>query len=402
MLADEMGLGKTIQTLGYIARHPDFTVVVVCPSAVKVQWKREAEKWLDCGKGVVEIAEGRSPRTPALACGILIINYDVLPYWQDKLIEWDADLLVLDESVYVKERKSKRSIAAVALAKQARHVLALSGRPVLNKPYELWNQLAIVRPDLPFGSWTAFNTRYSGYHKDHWGWQMGAAANLEELEFRLRANVMIQRKKIEVLTELPDLDRVTVALEVEPPETLDISTIEDITAARKEAGLLKLLPAIQWLQEAKENLGQIVVFAHHHDVTGTLAAALEAPPPIDGRMPQKERQKWVDRFQAGLEPILVCGTRAMGMGVNMQAGSTCVFVELDWTMAAHEQAESRLHRMGQKNAVTAYYLVAEGTIDEPIMQMLSDKQTITEKVVGEEPTVRVLDRLKEIIEKRGA
>jgi len=399
MIADEMGLGKTIQTLAYIHRHPELKVLVVCPATVKEQWRRETLKWLDCPEDNVAVLAGRNGHTPPESYRILIVNYDIIGSWTFAIAAWKPDLLVLDESVYVKERKSQRSLVAAQIASQCKYVIALSGRPVLNRPAELWNQLAIVRPDLPLGSWSAFAKRYANYHQTRYGWEMGKAEHLEELEKRLRANVMIQRRKADVLTELPELDRVTVPLEVDYTGEASYEGLElaDITKMRREAGLVKLLPAIQWLQEARENISKLVVFAHHHDVLDAIAAAFDVDP-IDGRTSAAVRQAHIDAFQEGDSSLLICGTRAMGMGINLQAGSTAVFVELDWNMAAHEQAESRLHRMGQKNAVTAYYLIAEGTIDEPMMELLAEKQEVSEKVVGEDPTPRVIERLRELME----
>lgn len=400
MIADQAGLGKTIQTIAYLYRQDALgEIVIVCPASVKKQWQREFAKWAEWD---ARILEGRKADAEAARHPIVIVNYDILPYWEPVL---RPATLVLDESVAVKERKSQRSKAAARLAERAEHVIALTGTPVLNRPAELWNQLAIVRPDLPLGSWSAFGKRYNGYHKTRFGWEMGAPAHLEELEGRLRSTLLVQRRKADVLTEVPDLERVPVPLEVDTEAYAEAFAgmeglgIEEITQLRRLAGLAKVGPALRWLIEARERLEPLVVFAHHHDVLDALGRGLKAPV-IDGRMAQTERQRYIDRFQAGAEPVLVCGTRAMGVGVNLQAGTNCAFVEMDWTHAAHEQAESRLHRMGQKNAVTAYYLLAEGTIDDALMEMLQAKQEVMEKIVGEAPTPRVLERLREMLENK--
>ncbi len=413
LIADEMGLGKTIMALAYIHRNSELKpVVVVCPASVKEQWRREAVKWLGWPEDWVEVLEGRKPGGAHREQfdTLYIINYDILPYWMPVMHRIQPRTVIIDESVFIKERRSKRSQAVAELAKGATAVIALSGRPVLNRPEELFHQLAVVRPDLPLGSWTSFTTRYAGYHKSRFGWEMGQAANLEELETRLRANIMIQRRKEQVLDDLPPLQRTTVpvnvgkdyktraakiiaSLRAERKNGLKGMDLAEITELRQVAAQEKLAACIEWIKEAVAQVGRgLVVFAHHHQILDALAHEFGLLP-IDGRMPQILRQKYIDQFQAGDLDMLICGTRAMGMGVNLYAGTTCVFVELDWNMATHEQAESRLHRMGQTSMVNAYYLVGIGTIDEALMGILADKQEISEKIIGEEPTARVLDKL---------
>jgi SNF2 family DNA or RNA helicase len=98
-----------------------------------------------------------------------------------------------------------------------------------------------------------------------------------------------------------------------------------------------------------------------------------------GRDSAARRDETVSRFQAGgpgAPQLLVCSTLVAGQGITLTRASNVAFLELGWTPAQHDQAEDRVHRIGQHDAVTAWYLLAAGTIDETIAELLQAKRTI--------------------------
>jgi len=414
--ADQMGLGKSLESLAYIHRHEDelLPLVVVCPASVKEQWKREAARWLGWSENSILVIYGRAPFIlPKIK--MYILNYELLDMWTSCLKSASVKSLIADESHLLKNKGAKRSMMVHSLARGLLCVMALTGTPVLNRPEELWNQVRLVRPDVFPSEWR-FKERYAGFHKGRFGWEAGEPAHLEDLETRLRANLMIRREKSEVLDELPELQRITVPLGVDLAEyrkvagpaverlrrarkngTLSGMSIQDITQLRQEATIAKLEPAKAWIREFLATSNRLVVFGHHHFALDNLATEFGVPA-LDGRVSSIKRQEAIDTFQAGEGQLLICGTRAMGQGINLQSVSYCAFLELDWNMAMHEQAESRLHRMGQENAVTAYYLTALRTIDEPMMGMLAVKQEVVERSMGvDEPTPKVLEILVDLL-----
>jgi SNF2 family DNA or RNA helicase len=412
LLADEQGLGKTVQVLAYLARDQGdrMPALVVCPVVVKNHWQAEAEKWLgwDC-----EILEGRRPYRIRLAA-LTVINYDVFSDWLPVLVAQPFRTLIMDESHYLKNKKAKRTEAVELLSRSIPHIIGLTGTPVLNRPAEVYNQVRIIRPDL-FTNWWQFHERYNGVKSTRWGVELGKPQNLPELEDRLRLNVMIRRTKEQVLPELPDLTRTTIPIGVDLTEfdtlkgriiqrldaarmdgTLSGLTLEEITQLRQVAVEAKIGPAISWLQNMKDSVESVVVFTHHHWVADQVAEALDAPV-LDGRTSLAKRSELIKAFQAGEYPVIICGIRAMGVGINLHRASHCVFLELDWNMATHSQGEARLHRIGQKNAVTSYYVLALGTLDEAMLGMLYEKQDAMEGTVGDAPTPRVLELLMDSI-----
>ena len=130
LIADEMGLGKTIQAIGLLNAFTDINrVLIVCPASLKLNWRSELAKWL--------------LRTDM---ALTIINYDIL-----KKLPKDVtyDLLILDEGHRVKNPKAQRTKYVMALKSRCKHILTLTGTPILNKPLELWTTLQILDP----GTW---------------------------------------------------------------------------------------------------------------------------------------------------------------------------------------------------------------------------------------------------------
>jgi SNF2 family DNA or RNA helicase len=149
-----------------------------------------------------------------------------------------------------------------------------------------------------------------------------------------------------------------------------IENLKQITARGK-------LPAvIEWVEDFLDTGEKLVLFVTHKDIAHTLAARFHAPL-IIGDTPLPERQKIVDAFQSDPDVRLVVGNiTAMGVGLTLTASSNVAFVELGWNPAAHDQAEDRVHRIGQEDSVTAWYMLGQNTIDERIARLIEQKRKI--------------------------
>jgi len=179
--------------------------------------------------------------------------------------------------------------------------------------------------------------------------------------------------------------------------------IQEITKLKKEAAMAKLDLAIDWVANFAES-ERLVVFTHHHDLsdalhTGLIYKGLNIPPPLDGRTSQRYRQEAVDFFAKGESQVLICGLKAMGIGVDgLQHGAShLAFLEFGWSPADHAQAAARLHRQGQEKPVTAYYLLAADTLDEKIADLLDCKGTVTSAVLGEMDTAGIMESIIDAI-----
>jgi SWI/SNF-related matrix-associated actin-dependent regulator of chromatin subfamily A-like protein 1 len=164
----------------------------------------------------------------------------------------------------------------------------------------------------------------------------------------------------------------------------------------------KLDAVIDWITSFLETDEKLVVFAQHVDVVQTLAGHFHAPS-ITGDTPLAERQAAIDRFQTDPDcRLIVLNLRAGGVGLTLTAASHVAFVELDWTPAMHDQAEDRVHRLGQRNAVNVWYLLAVETIDLEIYDLIERKRAVVGTVTdGAVSTGSVLPPLIERLTQRG-
>ena len=416
-IADEQGLGKTVQALAAIEADDAFPTVVVCPASMKLVWEREANHWLPHRS--VAVLGGRTDSVwdeKTVAAEIVVLNYDILDWHSDRLAELQPRALILDESHYVKNARAARTKAALELAGRLPDDalrLALTGTPILNRAEELVSQLRVLGRLKDFGSGARLTRRFR------------AAGSDDRLHWNLRAHCYVRRTKQQVLPQLPAKrhDTVPVLLSNEHEYRLaerdviawlqtlplDLRTIDAKVAAALRAEQLvrlnnlrqlaargKLPTALAWVGDFLESGEPLVVFAEH---IATQKAVLERFPDalhILGSDPSQARQRAVDAFQEEDGPqLIVCSLKAASQGITLTRASNVAFLELDWTPARHDQAEDRLHRIGQDSAVTAWYLLAPDTIDETMSELLQRKRSLIDAVTDGQ--VRDEERLVDLV-----
>ena len=422
LIADEMGLGKTVEALGVInADYSIKRVLVICPASLKINWHREAEKWRTRYMRV-EIANGSAGRAAGEEAAfpdadIVIINYDILAKHRDAIDRVQWDLLIVDEAHYLKNPKAQRTRLVLGHwdkdeAKriqpiQARRRLFLTGTPIVNRPVELWPLIQAMNPTgMGRAGFMKYATRYCNATKTRFGWDFSGASNLDELQRRLRESVMVRRLKEDVLTELPAKRRQIMVMPA--PDDLKVVLAEEIEAydayeAAKDAGLtertaaftvlsdlrhktaLKKVPlAVDHIETMLEEVGKLVVFAHHHDVIEDLCEGLQeyGVVSLTGEDGMKARQEAVDRFQT--DPacrVFVGSIQAAGVGLTLTAAQTAVFVEMDWVPGVMSQAEDRLHRIGQTGSVLVQHLVLDDSLDARMARVIVEKQAVIEQAL---------------------
>lgn len=402
LVSDEMGLGKTVQSIAWSLLHPDKRpILVICPATLKINWQREFMKWTDIKSYVINSQDTNLRCVKGI--DVYIINYDIVEKMKDLLKKMNFQIIILDEAHYTKNPKAKRTKAINELVKGIPHIIALTGTPILNRPVEIYNILKLLSP-INFGNYWEFATRYCGMTRTRYGIDVSGATNIAELSDKLRSTVMIRREKRDVLAELPDKTRVVV------PQICDLkaykrvednlinyliesknksrlqaersNSVEQLTKieyAKQEAVKAKLPLFIEWCKDFVEENGKLVIFAHHKEFIDTLMNELNKfnPVKIVGGMEGTDKQKSIDIFMKDEEcKVIICSLKAAGVGITLTIASYVVFLELGWTPGEHDQAEDRLHRIGQKDNVTCYYFVAENTIEETIYNLIQEKRKI--------------------------
>ena len=430
LIADDMGLGKTIQAIGVINFLQDIdSVLVICPATLKLNWKKEMEKWLTVPLSIGIATSKFFPPTQ-----VVIMNYDIVGKLRKEIDRTCWDILICDECHALRNPKTKRAIAVLGENDSRRKPVAgiaadrklfLTGTPILNKPVELWPILNALKVPFVKTFWD-FAKRYCGAHDNGWGWQFDGASNLEELQTNLRSTIMIRRLKSQVLKELPAKRRQIIEIladgelgeRVEQEEKLEgelkekikklksktenksddekykqavkelnefkFSAFDAIARIRHDTALIKLPAVILHCRELLESENKLVIFAHHLDVIDGLRKNLAEFNPVilTGETSLEERQLNVERFQEDETiRVFIGGFMAAGVGITLTSASVAVFAELDWVPANITQAEDRLHRIGQTDSVLIQHLVIDGSIDSKLAKTLVEKQTIIEKAL---------------------
>jgi len=396
-LADEQGLGKTVQALAALEADGAYPAVVVCPASLKLVWEREATKWLPHRS--VAVISGRMAVPPR--GDITVLNYEIVAAHQVELSRRRPRALVIDESHYVKNPQAKRTQAVRKLARVVPEdglKLALSGTPVLNHADELIAQLRVIGRLEDFGSGARFSREFRGDRSE------------ERLHWHLRRRCFVRRLKSEVLPQLPAKRQVLVPMALDNKreyavaqkdvitwlrdQPLDTSELNAKIAATLRAerlaqlGVLqrlaargKLNGALAWIHDFLASGEPLVVFARHVEVQEAVIERFPDALHLLGRDPVPAREQTIAAFQdPDGPPLIVCATRVAAQGITLTRASNVAFLELEWTPAMHDQAEDRCHRMGQRDAVTAWYLLAAETIDETMAALIQRKRQIVDAI----------------------
>ena len=340
---------------------------------------------------------------------IVVLNYEIVEAHLEALAGRVPRAVVFDESHYCKAPTAKRTKAATKLSKAVAPDglrLALTGTPVLNQPQELTAQLRLIDRLKDFGSGAELARRFKG-PESH-----------DRLHWHLRSRGFVRRLKEDVLPQLPAKRRVDVPLALKDPaeyrlaekdviawlrtQPLDLSELDAKIAAalraeqlvrmnhlRRLAARGKLPGALNWIESFLASGEALVVFAQHREVQEAVLERFPGALHILGDDSANARDDAVRRFQAGAhldierpaERLIVCSMRAAAQGITLTRASNVAFLELDWTPAMHAQAEDRCHRIGQQDAVTAWYLLAPGTIDDEMGDVLNRKREVIDAVV---------------------
>ncbi len=392
-IADEQGLGKTVEALALLEEDDAFPAVVICPASLKLNWQREIQHWLPHRSQHVVVGTGKTiPKAE-----ITVLNYEIVHAHRERLAISRPKALILDESHYVKNPAAKRTRAVRRLAEalpEGAFKLALTGTPVMNHPDELIAQLRILGRLEEFGSGARFKRRFQG------------AGAEERIHWHLRRTCFVRRLKKDVLPQLPEKRQVVVPVALEnereyrlaerdvvawlQEQPLELSELEakvqatlraerlaQLNTLRRLAARGKLGPALAWIDDFLESEEPLVVFASHREIQEMVVQRFPDALHVVGADKAPDRDAAVQAFQDPDGPqLIVCSTRVAGQGITLTRASNVAFLDLEWSPAMHDQAEDRTHRIGQRDAVTAWYLLAAETIDETMAEVLARKRGI--------------------------
>ena len=388
--ANPMGLGKTVETIYTLREAGARSVVIVVPKIIRQQWVDQIKRWWGVDAEIFEKQNILEPNK------IYVVNYDKLRNERVltlfKRFRWDW--LVLDEAHKIKNKDSKQAQAVKQIP--CARKLALTGTPILRYVDDLWSILHFLGEEYSGSSYWAFAEYCCEIEKTPWGNKVvGTTTDYrhQTILHLLLQKIFIRRESIEVAygktqetVRLPmskaqrNLYRKERQLLLdELPENCTISNGAVLTMRLRQTiswpGLFlegEHGPKFEWILEQCENNPEekLVVFSVFEQTASALCKYLNGKNTkavsITGKNKAQQNQSNKKTFVEGDAQVLIGTIGAMGQGYDelQHVSRTLVFLDRDWSPEIMNQAEERLHRMGQKNQVRVYYLECQGSFDQ--------------------------------------
>ncbi|MEU4484349.1 SNF2-related protein [Streptomyces purpurascens] len=423
-LADDMGLGKTVTLIAlHLKRARSEPTLVVCPASLLGNWQREITRF---APGVpVRRFHGPDRSLAGLDGGFVLTTYGTMRSAAPALAERAWGMVVADEAQHVKNPYSATAKALRTIPSPAR--VALTGTPVENNLSELWALLDWTTPGL-LGPLKSFRARHAR------AVETGEDEQAVERLARLVRPFLLRRKKSDpgIVPELPPKTETDhpVPLTREQAALYEAVVRESMLAIETSEGMarrglvLKLLTSLKQicnhpalylkedhapeharpggdrfanrsgklalLDELLDTLlaedGSALVFTQYVGMARLITTHLATRAvPVDllhGGTPVPERERMVDRFQAGSTPVLVLSLKAAGTGLNLTRAGHVVHFDRWWNPAVEEQATDRAYRIGQTQPVQVHRLITEGTVEDRIAEMLQAKRALADAILG--------------------
>jgi SNF2 family DNA or RNA helicase len=417
-IADDMGLGKTIQSIATVEAAGAYPVAVICPPSLVLNWKAEYAKWLP-DKNVAVVTDRKSFPDKG-TYDVVVLGWSNIAHWAEQVKGHQA--LIADESHYAKSYDAQRTKAVVKVAKTVPAdglVLALTGTPVTNKPAEYAAQLEMLGRLKDFGGKMGFYRRYCAAFRDKWGhWHLEGNSNLDELNEKLRSTCYVRRVKEQVLLDLPPVVQAPMLISgaagamteyrkaeanivewlveraAQIAEELGVSVksakvrarmaaesnehLVKMSVLRRLAARAKMEAINEWVEQVVGEGRKVVIAAHHREIVDELSHKFGGLR-IQGGQDVAEVEEHKARFMKEscvAAPVIVLSIQAAKTGHTLTSAQDVLFVELPWNWADVEQTYSRCHRLGQEGSVTATYMLAAGTVDEEIYDMVQRKRSV--------------------------
>lgn len=412
-LADDMGLGKTVQAIAFISckeRRTELPILIVVPKVVLYNWKNELSRFAPEIK--VTLAYGKFDYSDIREInGVYLTTYETLLNHNADFEYTSFDAVILDESQYVKNYKTKRYQAIKKI--KSNFILALTGTPIENSVEELWSLFNLLNPGL-LGNHSAFMSKFADAHI--------RKETLETLR-KIVSPFILRRTKDAVLDDLPAKQEHYIYCEMDHPQRTLYDTL--LVAAQNELNekpsqyVIKdnaaILQALLYLREVcsepqllPQNLkstvpcesckfelfkeyarrimvesGKIIVYSLFPRVLHKLEAWCVQQGwntfYIDGTT--NNRQSIADEFEHAIQGIFLISLKAGGVGLNLVSCQYVFIYEPWWNSAAEQQAANRIYRIGQNKPVFIYHFLVKGTIEEKIHELQKKKEYVSSGIL---------------------
>ena len=452
MLADDMGLGKTVQAIAAAALLKEMRdiqkTVIICPASLKHQWAREIRRFTSLS---VTVVEGNLKARRDLyrdSSFFKIINYELVRYDMDELLKLRPDLIILDEAQRIKNWRAKTAMMVKSLP--GRYAFVLTGTPLENRIDELYSIFQFLDPRILGPLWH-FNDRFYELEKRESGtYKILGYKNIDQLRALIKPYIL-RRTRDEVLKDLPPRTDNNFFVEMTDPQwdaynefkeklakLLSASKRRPLTPKERELLLMYLIkmrlicnalalhdkdiepkdrektgPKLTELEEIlteeiASNGHKAVVFSQWANMLAFTEPALQriglGYVKLTGAVPSAKRGDLIQKFFDDPACRVFLSTDAGGVGLNLQAASLVINLDLPWNPAVLEQRIARAHRHGQHSSVQVINLIAKDTIEERMLDTLAAKKNVFATVFGtdESPaSIKFADMGQSLLQKLG-
>ncbi len=432
----EMGCGKTLTAIAVAgtlyAEHKINKLLVVAPTSVCSVWPEDFGKFADFPHLEKIMLGTKSQRLkqlkelesfPCEALKAAVINYESV--WRDdifdKLVEFNADMIICDESQRIKTHDAQQSKAMHKLGDLARYKLILSGTPVQNNAVDLYSQYRFLDPTVFGSNFYKFRNRFCVMG----GFNRRQIVNYKDLDLLIKKEHSIAYRvtKKEAL-DLPEQTFETRYITLTPSEkklyntlkkesAIELANGETISASTVLAKLLRLQQftggfVVADGEEKPQQIGsgkinaledivddyvidsgkKLVIFARFRAELDLIQKLLDKKKlkygVIYGDIKLSDRGEIVRDFQENEETkVFLAQIDTAGLGITLTAADTCVYYSVNFNYAAYSQSLARIHRIGQRNTCTYIHLTTKGTVDELIMKALHKKEDLAKTIVDD-------------------
>lgn len=427
ILADDMGLGKTLQVIAFLlseqecrknSQESEKFALIVCPASLVYNWKSEIGKFAP-GMHAVTVT-GTAPERKEIIdsagkLDILITSYDLLRRDEEFYEGYSFTHEIIDEAQYIKNHNTRAAKAVKNI--RAGFKAALTGTPIENRLSELWSIFDYLMP--------GFLYTYSRFRDEI---EIPAVTEQDdEKRGHLRKMIrpfVLRRLKKDVLKDLPakleeavfarmeeeqeklytaHVQRIKLMLDGQTEEEFasgKIQMLAELTRLRQlccdpsmvyqnyQGESAKLLMCMDLIKNAIDGGHRILLFSQFTSMLAILQERMqkEGIPflTLTGATPKERRAELVDSFQRGEASVFCISLKAGGTGLNLTAADIVIHYDPWWNVAVQNQATDRAHRIGQKNPVTVYKLIAKSTIEEKILRLQEKKSELAEQLLGHE------------------
>lgn len=366
-VCDDMGMGKTRTVIEAMIQRSQFPILVICPSALKLNWRNEIARWVGIDLEIDNLEQD-----------IIITNYERMNKYKFEIQALPIKQLVLDESHSFKEESSKRTQLALAWSRKIPYKILISGTPMLNRPRELITQMEILNNIHKVGGREKFLEKYCNPRHSQYGIDYSGCSDLQELHQTMNG-IWLRRTKDDLENKLPTKTIVPIPIiELNQPAPRSFHDIE-----RYDRAVLykKLDASVDFIEQLLERDEKVVVFVHHKDIGKALNMKFPDASVIVGGQSPVHRQINIDNFQLHDTQIIICSLQASAVGLTLTASRCAVFIEYPWSPALLAQAQDRVHRLGQDKDVFIFYLYGQGSIDEYRLNTNSFKKAVIDYIV---------------------